>query len=170
LIAGGQGFLDEDMQQTYGAVPGGGIRINLPYQPHGQFFAGILLAGDTGNPYYGESMDWQELEDSAHLRVTPLEAGIRINLLQASPHRFYSGAAINYTYARERIEGQPSARGWGFGGRLMVGPEWRLSSGRTGLGFEFSLNLGHVVASRAAQHRDIPLTGLQLRGYLCFGI
>ncbi|MBD3236626.1 MAG: hypothetical protein GF330_07975 [Candidatus Eisenbacteria bacterium] len=172
LIAGGRSFVDEDLQRTYGTVPELGLRLLLPFEPRTHFFLGVGYVFDDGDPYYGDPHF--DGDGAARLRLLPLEFGVRTNTLAHSTHRFHLGAAIQYTRASERIRGgaggsmagMPSYSGWGWGGRILAGPEWRLGSAGLAAGAEVSLGIGTVYGRHQHREREIALFGMRLRAYL----
>lgn len=171
LFASGQSLFDDDMERTYGAIPGFGLQLQLPYTSVAQFVAGVQYTGDDGDPLY----DLDGMHGSAALHLTSLEFGLRRNVMPDQRHRFFVGAAAQYVHVSERVDGgqwegdhdAATAQGWGFAGRLMLGPEWRLARDRMGAGFEFSLELGTIYAKWDHHEREVPLSGFQGRGYLC---
>lgn len=170
-IAGSFGFrslVDDDMQDTYGMLPVLGLRWTTPLSDASEFFLGTGYGWDTGDPYYGET-DFMTA-DRARLRTVPIEIGARITDRVRPRRGFYLGAALEYVWIREEaptgnaLEGGASGwqqfSGWGWGGRLLAGPEWQIAGGRYTIGGEVSLGLRSLIIRRGHERRRVDLSGL----------
>jgi hypothetical protein len=172
LLVGGRTFTDEDLNRTYGTLPEIGLRVLLPFEPRTHFFLGAGAVLGEGDPHYGQAHF--SGEGAARLRLMPLEFGVRTNTIRHPWHSFFVGVAVQYTRASERIRGDVGGSaaegatyvGWGWGGRVLAGPEWRFGRGTTGVGIEISYGVGHVYAEHEYRQREVGLTGLRLCGYL----
>jgi hypothetical protein len=172
LFCGGQSFIDDDMEQIYGTIPAFGVRLALPVDERSSFFLDVSYGFDSGDPYY--SVEGFSAGSRARLKTVPIEFGMRSNVLKRSPHKFHLGFALQYVWVSEKIPGAyspedseaPAFSGWGWGWKVLLGPEWRFSEGRLGLGAEFSWSMGGVYVSSGSQERPVELSGPLLRGYL----
>lgn len=165
-------FVDSDMESTYGIMPAFGLRFGLGISEDSEFILGMLYGSDSGDPYHG--VPGFSAGNVADLRTVPIEAGMRLNVLHNSKHKFYVGLAAQYVWIEEKIPGvyaqdggeKPAYSGWGWGLRLLTGPEWRLSGGRLAVGAEFSVGGRGVSIKSGAGERTADLSGLTSRVYI----
>jgi hypothetical protein len=162
------GFVDADMENTYGMLPVLGLRWTAPLGPRSQFLLGVGYAFDQGDPYYGVR-DF-ETDENTSLRVVPIELGVRVDTSRQPTRAFYLGTAIEYLWARE--EG-PSGdtrdaadAGWGWGAKILAGPEWQFAQGRWAVGCEVSLALRKLSLHPANGQRTPDLSGLCSKAYV----
>jgi hypothetical protein len=168
---GFQSLADDDMQGTYGMIPALGLRFTAPMGNASEFLLGAGYGWDTGNPYYGEA-DFVT-PDRAHLRAIPIEIGVRATPLLHPRRAFYVGAAIEYLWVREEapvgdaLDGAASGwrrfSGWGWGAKMLAGPEWRIAGGRFSIGCEVSLGIRSLIISRGYEQHRVNLSGLGTR-------
>jgi hypothetical protein len=170
-ISGSFGFLapaDDDMHSTYGMMPALGVRWTSPMGEASEFFLGTGYGWDTGDPYYDEA-DFVT-DDRSHVRTIPIEIGVRMSNRSQPRRAFYLGAALEYLWIREEtpvgddLDGSASGwqpfSGWGWGGKLLAGPEWRIADGRFSLGGEVSLEFRSLIVHRGHEQRRVELSGL----------
>jgi len=171
---GFHGFVDDDMESTYGMLPVLGLRWTAPLGPQSQFLLGVGYAFDKGDPYYGVT-DFETDED-ARLRVVPIELGVRVDTARQPTRAFYLGTAIEYLWAREEgptgdtwgaADGGWVARsGWGWGAKVLAGPEWQFARGRWALGCEVSLALRKLSLQPSDERHALDLSGLCCKAYV----
>jgi len=165
---GFQALADNDMRDTYGMMPQLGVRFTTPLGETSEFFVGAGYAWDNGDPYYGET-DFIAT-DKSRLRTVPIEIGARLTDRNRTQRGFYLGAALEYLRVREEtpvsgaVDGAASGwqrfSGWGWGGRLLAGPEWRIAGGRYSIGGEVSLGMRSVILHGGHEERKVILSGL----------
>jgi hypothetical protein len=167
----GFGYANEDLQETYGRTPLVGIRLGYLADERAEFFAGLQYGRDSGDPFY-DSPTFRSRDD-ADLTVVPIDLGFRLNALSHANLLFFFGVGLRPQWTRE--EGSQSSigsdlqeaivSGWGFGVRGLMGPEWRLRSGRSAFGLELSLAVSELTLGRDANERSIDGSGWEVRGY-----
>jgi hypothetical protein len=171
---GFQALADDDMQSTYGMLPMLGLRWTSPLGHGSEFLLGTGYGWDTGNPYYGQA-DFVTA-DRAHLHAIPIELGVRM-IDFINPRRpFYLGAAIEYLWIREEapggdaLDGAASGwrrfSGWGWGAKMLAGPEWRIAGGRFSIGCEVSVGIRSLIIRRGYDLQRVNLSGLTTQALL----
>lgn len=161
-------LFDDDLRDTYGMLPLLGLRFSTPLGETSEFFVGTGYGWDTGDPYYGET-DFIAA-DRSRLRTVPIEIGARLTDRMGPRRAFYLGAALEYLRVQEETpvagavdaaaSGWQRFSGWGWGGRLLAGPEWRIAGGRYTIGGEVSLGLRSLMVRRGHEERRVTLSGL----------
>jgi hypothetical protein len=176
VLLGGVSYVDDDMELTYGTTMISGLRWAIALGENSDFFAGFHYGSDSGDPYYSEPD--MSVDDSARLRTFPIEFGARAYTSHHPSRKFYLGFAVQYLWVEEKIPGavggdtseNPSYSGWGWGVRVLAGPEWRFMDGKLAVGAEFSVGTRYVYVKLEEHRRIADLTGIASRGYLSFGL
>jgi hypothetical protein len=169
-------YSDEDIDLTYGGSFVTGIRWSLPVSENSNFFAGIHHGRDRGDPYSED--ETMVAPGAAHLSVTPIEFGARLYTSVHPNRKFCLGIGTEYLRVEESVRGtdplgrteRPDFTGWGWGLRILGGPEWRFSGGRFAVGAEFSYGFRRIKARWEGRVRDVDLSGFVARGYFAFSL
>jgi hypothetical protein len=167
-------FSNEDMEGIYGTVPMVGLRGGLALARNSEFHVGAAYGSDSGDPYYGSTSF--RGSHGARIKTLPLELELRFNVLEHPARRFYVGTGLQYLWVSERIPGTgttdtsggPTYSGWGWGWKVLAGPEWQLGAGRWAIGAQAALSWRDFNIHWENHRRLVDLSGLTVKAYLAF--
>lgn len=174
VTLGGLMFLDDDIDETYGTMPIVGLRIARQLDKYAEAYFDVQHGSDSGNPFY-DTPDFRSGKETS-LRVIPIGFGLRINASTHKNFKFYFGIGLRYVWAGEKVPWNPYASGsgdreysgWGWGSRMLIGPEWRDSAGKMAYGVELAFGPLDVETERGGWNRVIDLSGPDTRAYVSF--
>jgi len=162
-------LMADDVGDVYGGMTATGVRLAVPIKPGLDGIAGAAWVHGHGNPYYDA---WAfEGDDDAEFTAVPLEFGLLVHEPIPRGHRVNVGFVFQEIWARESIPqgsdaDETSASGWGWGGRVFLGPEWFLAGRRYSLGFEISLAARSVDVGEGYNKRKLTLSGTDWRFFV----
>lgn len=169
FAVGAQTLGSDDLDDTYGLLPGGSVGMSWPLRNHTRFH---LTAGyyTTGGDLYYDTPEFAS-DQRARLRAVPLTFGLRENLTPGSRTGLVGGLAIQIAWIEEElpagtnVTGHDVNRGYGIGILASLGPRWCSRDERRALGVELAVGgCGADIGEGRGKH-EVDLTGFHLRAY-----
>ncbi len=156
-------LLDDDMERTYGVMPGIHVGLSVETSPYSRFLVEVGYETTHGDPYY--DTPGFHVTEAARVSLAPFSVGLRFN---SDPNRRFDihyGFDIVAGWTGERTHSQDSeslfdSSNVALGYRFSVSPEWR---GRNRDG-AVGLMLSYGGVSNNSGH-DVVFMGISARLY-----
>jgi len=162
LRIGADNIFNEELNESYGLLPGAEVGVTLAISRHARFFANLGYFRTQGDPYY--DLDGMSDEDGLLLQTIPMTVGVLLNASENPHFRLHFGAGLGPHYVRERIpdlEGNLTADGLLMGWHFFMCPEFDLGQGA--LGVELGVGGARGRLTEGHHRHDIDLWAFQPR-------
>lgn len=170
-------FSDDDLDATYGHLPGVSAGASFLMAPRVRTFFSLGYGQKSGDPFYG--LPGFDGGPEITLKTVPFLVGLKFDLASSSRLRVQAGGALMLAYVRE--EGIAQLDSFGnlddapvdnvlSGYQLTFAPEWVLGHRVRAVGLEVGYGGVKGTLSNDSHSHDIDLTGISARMYLVLGL